>query len=118
MGDPITVGQQSRPVDSSIDKWVAELLGDESKLALARDIASALNPEDLALWGHPKDSLFDPLEAAAAAGDQLQFKKPKLNNYVLQRRVMLALKKNIHERPHGRFLRRLRYYCNVLLREG
>jgi hypothetical protein len=30
---------------------------------------------------------------------------------------MLALKKDIHERPHGAIVKRLRYYCDVLLRE-
>ena len=30
---------------------------------------------------------------------------------------MLALKKDIDKRPHGKLVRRVRYYCNVLLRD-
>jgi hypothetical protein len=117
MGDPITVGEQKRPVATSIDKWVAELLEDPDKLALARDIVSRLDPDDVKLWGYDRESLFAPLEAAQAEGRDLTYKKPKVNGYVLQRKIMLALKKDIDRRPHGRLIRRVRYYCNVLLRE-
>jgi hypothetical protein len=40
-----------------------------------------------------------------------------MSAYTLQRKVMLALKKDIHQRPHGALLKRVRYYCDVLLRE-
>ena len=43
--------------------------------------------------------------------------KPPRNNYTLQRRIMLALKKDIHSRPHGKLVKRVKYYCDVLLRE-
>jgi hypothetical protein len=39
------------------------------------------------------------------------------NKYVFQRRVMLALKKDIDKRAHGRVLKKVKYYCDVLLRE-
>ena len=32
-------------------------------------------------------------------------------------RVMLALKKNIASRPHGRVIKRIKFYCDVLLRD-
>jgi hypothetical protein len=117
MGDPITVGEQKRPVDSSIEKWVGELAEDESKLALASEIIAKLDPEDVRLWGFDKSQLLEPLERARASGKLPKYKKPKSNNYVLQRRIMLALKKDIHERPHGKLVEKVRYYCNVLLRE-
>jgi hypothetical protein len=41
----------------------------------------------------------------------------KTTGFVMQRRIMLALKKDIRQRPHGKLVERLRYYCNVLLRE-
>ena len=117
MGDPITVGEQKRPVSTSIDKWVAELIEDPDKLQLAEDIVGKLDADDVKLWGYDKAELFAPLEAAQAEGRELQYRKPKVNNYVLQRKIMLALKKDIDRRPHGKLLRRVRYYCNVLLRE-
>jgi hypothetical protein len=43
--------------------------------------------------------------------------KPVRNSYTFQRRVMLALKKDIHSRPHGKLVKRVKYYCDVLLRD-
>jgi Sulfotransferase family len=117
MGDPITVGEQKRPVDTSIEKWVGELAGDPAKLELAAQIIDKLDPEDVKLWGFEKARLFEPLERAEQSGKLPKYKKPKSNNYVLQRRIMLALKKDIRERPHGKLVEKVRYYCNVLLRE-
>lgn len=117
MGDPITVGEQRRPVATSIDKWVAELLDDPEKQKLAEDIVAKLDPRDVERWGFDRDQLLQPLSQAMADGAKRPYRKPKTNNYVLQRRIMLALKKDIDRRPHGRLIRRVRYYCNVLLRE-
>ena len=37
---------------------------------------------------------------------------------LLEKKIICpALKKNISERPHGKLLQKVRYYCNVLLRE-
>ena len=54
-----------------------------------------------------------PIEAAG--GEPAP--KPPRNNYTLQRRIMLALKRDIHNRPHGKLVKRVKYYCDVLLRE-
>jgi hypothetical protein len=116
MGDPITVGQHSAPVATSVEKWVDELVQDEAKLKLAQEIVARLDAKDVRLWGFDKDSLLEPVEAARSR-DQKPFKKPKMNSYVFQRKVMLALKKDIDKRPHGKLIKRVRYYCNVLLRE-
>jgi hypothetical protein len=117
MGDPITVGKQRRPVESSLNKWVSELIDDSAKLTLASQIIHRLDDDDLRLWGFEKTQLLAPLEQARRAGDQTAFKKPDTNNYVLQRRIMLALKKDIRQRPHGKLIAKVRYYCNVLLRD-
>lgn len=112
-GDPIGVKQHSRPVTSSREKWAAELVNDPEKLALARRMIDPLDPADLEVWGWPRERLFDALEDAGGAAPP----EPVLNWYTFQRKVMLALKKDIHERPHGQLVRKLRYYCDVLLRE-
>jgi hypothetical protein len=116
-GDPIGVGAHSRPVDTSIEKWVSELLADPDKLELAQQIVAKLDPQDVRTWGYDPDALFELLERAQQNGGARGYKKPKLNNFMFQRKVMLALKKDIEHRPHGRLLKRVRYYCNVLLRE-
>jgi hypothetical protein len=116
-GDPIGVGAHGRPVDSSIDKWVDELLADERKLQLAREIVGKLDPDDVRAWGYDRDQLFAPLAADEHNGHARARVKPKWSSFVVQRRIMLALKKDIDQRPHGKLLKRVRYYCNVLLRE-
>lgn len=112
-GDPIGVSKHKRPVTSSLHKWAAELADDDRKLRLAERMIDACDPRDLELWGWPRETVFDALEEAGGAAPP----EPVLNWYTFQRKVMLALKKDIHERPHGKLVRRLRYYCDVLLRE-
>jgi hypothetical protein len=115
MGDPIGVKKHDRPTTESVEKWVPELLSDESKLALAREIIARLSDEDLQSWGYPRDSVFEALAQGNGAGKLP--KPPVFSKYVFQRRVMLALKKDIASRPHGKLIKRVKYYCDVLLRE-
>ena len=50
-------------------------------------------------------------------------KKPKkdkkwmLSSYRLKRKLFILLRKDIHEKPLGRALKRVKYFCDVLLRE-
>ena len=113
MGDPITVATQGRPVTGSIAKWAAELAHDADKRRLAEAMIDRIDEADLAAWQWPSEALWAPIEAAGGAPAP----KPPRNNYTLQRRIMLALKKDIHSRPHGKLVRRVKYYCDVLLRE-
>jgi hypothetical protein len=114
-GDP-KVKHHTRPTTGSLDKWAAELANDSHKLEVARSVTARLSREDLDAWGYDKKTLFDPVEQAF--GEPLP-KDPNwmFNSYRLRRRVFLALRKDIHKRPLGRVLRRVKYYCDVLLRE-
>lgn len=113
MGDPINVDRQNRPVTESVDKWAGELANDATKRALAEQMIARIDPSDLAAWGWTSEALWAPMQAA----DGSPAPKPPRNSYTLQRRIMLALKKDIHNRPHGRLVKRVKYYCDVLLRE-
>lgn len=115
MGDPIGVKKHQRPTTGSVDKWVSELLANLDKRKLARELIERLDEDDLETWGYPKDRLFGPLSSGRSAKPPPR--PPLFNRYVLQRRLMLALKKDIDSRPHGRIIRRIKYYCDVLLRE-
>jgi hypothetical protein len=114
MGDPIGVQKHKRPSTESVDKWVSELLSSPVKRKLARELIERLDEDDLETWGYPKDRLFAPLSSGRVGK---QPRPPLFNKYVMQRRVMLALKKDIATRPHGRVIKRIKYYCDVLLRE-
>jgi hypothetical protein len=111
-GDPINVQREARPVATSLDKWAGELAGDPAKRALAENIVANLDPADVALWGFDHDALLPKELGPARLPNKL-----RASSFVLQRRLMLALKKDIRARPHGKLVERLRYYCNVLLRE-
>ena len=113
-GDPITVSQHSRPVTDSLHKWAAELAKDAKKRDLAERMIERVPDEDLETWGWPRAQVFDALRQVNGA---VAPPKPAVNAYTLQRKVMLALKKDIHQRPHGAVVKRIRYYCDVLLRE-
>ena len=57
-GDPIGVGAHSRPVETSLDKWVGELLGrpQEARRWRARSRASSIRAT-CAQWGYDPDQL-------------------------------------------------------------
>lgn len=119
-GDPISVQAQARPVVTSLDKWQLELESDPSKRALAENIVAKLDPSDVALWGFEHSTLLpQPAQPARGGVSSVTQTKPSAtrSSFMLQRRIMLALKRDIRQRPHGKLVERLRYYCNVLLRE-
>ncbi|MBW2278844.1 MAG: sulfotransferase [Deltaproteobacteria bacterium] len=114
-GDP-KASQETRPTTKSVSKWAAELASDEHKLELAQQVCEPLEAEDVELWGYDKEALFDPV--AEAAGDEFQAdKKWKWNKYRMRRRMFLKLRKNIHTNGFGRAVKRVKYYCDVLLRD-
>jgi len=117
-GDPISVHTHRRPVDTSIAAFARELAADPGKRALAAEICAALDADDLRAWGFDRDQvLCDASQACASEPPKRTSRAAGNRSYRLQRRIMLALKKDIRQRPHGRVVERIRYYCNVLLRE-
>lgn len=115
MGDPINVEKHKRPTTKSLHKWAAELVHDDRKLKLARDMIARLSDEDLETWRWPRETIFEALEEASGKKAPV----PVRNDYTFQRRVMLALRKGVHVDPRGvQLVRRVRYYCDVLLRDS
>ena len=58
LGDPIGVQQHSRPVTSSLYKWVGPVLYDPVKERMLREMINACDPEDLETWGYPMATIF------------------------------------------------------------
>lgn len=114
LGDPLGVKQHSRPVASSVAKWAPELAADTSKFEIVAKQLAGVAPEDLATWGTPADGLWDAMNAADPKA--YKPKKKKWDRYVLQRRLLVWLRRDINERPLGRLLRKVRFVCDVLLR--
>lgn len=113
-GDP-KVDDHQKPVTKSVAKWAGELAADGQKLQKAREIIGELSADDLSSWGYPLEELWDAMEGAAT--QEAPTLKWRLNPYRLQRKVLLTMKKDIHTSHFGAALRRVRYYCDVLLRE-
>lgn len=111
-GDPMSVEKHTRPVTDSLDKWAADLLASPETLQLAQDVLAELDPQHLAAWGFPKERFFDALEGRAAA----KTRGASFNGYKLKRQVLLTLRKNIHQNRFGTAVKKVRYYCDVLLR--
>jgi len=114
LGDPVTVGRETRPTTRSIDKWQGALARDPERLAQCREIVTRLTDPDLEIWGHPGPALRKALAQLAprTAGPS----HARLTRYALERRLLVALRRNIHHNRLGRVVRQLRTLCDVLLR--
>ena len=114
-GDP-KVRHHTRPTADSLEAWAADLAADEGKRRLAERVLAPIAPADIAAWGYNKRRLFEPLGRAAGKKSEPSLRW-RLDSYRLQRKVFLGLRRNIHRNRLGRLVRRVRYYCDVLLRE-
>jgi hypothetical protein len=113
LGDPITVGKETRPTTKSVAKWAAELADDPAKLRQARQILERLLDEDLETWGYPRAGIVAQLDAVTPSG--VKRSRP-WSRYALERRLLVRLRKNIHHNAFGRLVQRIRFACEVLLR--
>ncbi len=114
LGDPLTVDRLKRPTTQSIEKWTPALASNPRLLAQAREIAERLTDEDLATWGFPGPELRRSLAAIAPATAGPS--RSQRSRYAIERRLLVALRRNIHSNALGRFVRRVRTVCDVLLR--
>lgn len=114
-GDP-KVKHRTRPTKDSVDKWANELGSDPYKLETAKKVIRPIDEGDFITWGYDKTTLFDPITYAT---NQPIKKDTKwlLNSYRLKRKFFLRLRKNIHRNRFGKMVQRIKYYCDVLLRE-
>lgn len=116
LGDPIGVGQHSRPSTASLHKWVEELAADASKKQLMESILGQLDPADLLTLGYPLETLWQPLDEAQ--GKPVKPRREKLTRYRLQRKLIVGLRAAAQSNGMVRgVLSRVRLITDVLLRE-
>ncbi len=113
LGDPIGVARHTRPVTESVDRWAEALAADPRRLEFVKGLLSRLDPDDLTRWGYPVGTILDPVGRATGAPPP----RARLTRYTLQRKVLVALRRNIHHNALGRILKRVRFALDVLLRE-
>ena len=81
-----------------------------------REIVAKLDPEDLAIWGHPLATFWEPLESLSGA--PAKPKRKKLDRYRLERKAIVSLRKRVGNSPKLRkLLEKMRLGADVLLRE-
>lgn len=116
LGDPTGVHQHDRPVTSSVASWAGEIAANPETLALVRNLVDSLDPVDLDTLGYPRDEIMAQLDEAEGSGAKPRKRKAPLR-YSMQRKVLVRLRKNIHENALGRGLKRLQFALDVILRE-
>jgi len=114
LGDPITVAREKRPTTSSLGRWVEALAGRPGRVEQARHILAGLDERDLEAWGHARGELERELDGVPLDGGPRR--RPGLDRYRLERRLLVRLRRNIHHNAFGRVVKRVRTACDVLLR--
>lgn len=117
LGDPIGVQKHSRPSTESLEKWAAEIASRPERIEICRQMIERLDPEDLALWGHPPtDEFWAPLERAA--GRAVAPSTKKWDRYRLQREAIVRGRAMTQKSPRlRRLLSTLKLGADVLLRD-
>jgi hypothetical protein len=115
LGDPTGVARHTRPVTSSVGKWAAEIAARPDVLALVQKLLDELDPADLETLGYPREKIVAQLEAARGA--PVPIKRDAPTRYALERRLLVVLRRNIHQNRLGRVLKRVRFALDVVLRE-
>ncbi len=115
LGDPTGVQRHTKPVTSSVSKWAAEIAADPATLAIVSRVLDELDPADLETLGYPRETIVSQLEAARGGSVPVKAKGPL--RYRLERKALVALRRNIHQNALGRVAKRLRFALDVLLRE-
>ncbi len=115
LGDPVTVSRETRPTTASLGKWAKTLAAHPAGVTVARRILESLADEDLAAFGRSRAELERDLASAAGIPARPAPWLPR-SRHALERRVLVALRRNIQHNAFGRLVRRVRFFCDVLLR--
>lgn len=118
LGDPIGVHADTRPNTRSVDKWALEVKGHPARVDLLKRAVDRVADEDLATFGYTRESLWNELEAVdVEAAERARGRAKKWDRYHVERRVLVALRRNIRHNTLGRAVRSLRFYSDILLRD-
>lgn len=112
-GDPLNVDRHSKPVTSSIAGWAPEFAADPAKRRMVDEMLASVEDADLETWGWPRAALWDELRSA---GGSVVATRPQWNSFLVQRRLLRWLRRDIQNNSFGKIVRRLRDLCDILLR--
>jgi hypothetical protein len=116
LGDMTGISKHSRPTAAYTEKWVNSIAHNDRASKLLHDSIARLDPADLALFGYPLATLWEPL---ALADKNSQPAKPiRLNVYRMQRKAILMARGAVQKSATlGALVRWVRLACDVILRE-
>lgn len=117
VGDMVGVHHHDRPVRTSANRWISALQSDAHRLHIARDVVSQLKKEDLSTYGYQKNHLFDNLETARSGYATTDHPRRWFSWYLAKRRMYFILRSLARRTFLGVFLKKVRYFSDVLLRE-
>lgn len=119
LGDPTGVNAHDRPTTASINKWAREVAHDDVREALLTRMISGISDADLAIWGFDRHTIWDALEGIdPAKAKAARSKGKKWDRHHLERRVLLHVRNRVGNNLLGNTLRKVRFACDVLLRDG
>jgi hypothetical protein len=107
------VAKEQRPTTKSVAKWATEMADAPGHLEQAQQILDRLDDVDLETWGYPRAAIQEQLDAVTPSGRR---KRRPWNRYAIERRLLVVLRRNIHQNAFGRLVKRVRFVCDVLLR--
>ncbi len=114
LGDPVTVAREKRPTTSSLARWTQDLAGRPEAVANCARILDGLADPDLETWGFRRSDL--EAELASIAPEAGPAARRPRSRHSLERKFLVALRRNIHHNGFGRLVKRIRHACDVLLR--
>jgi hypothetical protein len=112
LGDPVRVDRAGAPDPTGERAWAALVADRPDRLAMLARMARHLDDEDLAAWGTPREALWRPIAEASPRRVRLP-----VDRHHLQRRLLVAVRRNVHHNGIGRALKAARFALDVLLRE-
>src|SRR3989442_9158381 len=115
LGDPTGVARHTRPVTSSVSRWATEIAARPETLALVSKLLDEVDPPDPETLGYPRAQIRGA--PGATRGAPVPLKREAPTRYALERKLLVALRRNIHRNRLGRVLKRLRFALDVVLRE-
>ncbi len=119
LGDPVGVNAHERPTTESVDKWARGVAHDDGKIDLLQGMLARLTDADLAVWGFDRSSIWAPLDAVSPEQAKKARKKAtRWDRHHVERRALLHLRRNLQGNALGGAVRRVRFLCDVLLRDG
>ena len=119
LGDPVGVNAHERPTTESVDKWARGVAHDDAKIELLQGMLARLDDADLAVWGVDRSSIWAPLDAVAPSqAAKARKKATRWDRHHLERRILLHARRNLQGNALGGAVRRVRFLCDVLLRDG